>query len=174
MVITTILLALLSSPVAQAFQATPFLPKQGAAASSALYSTKTAQAAKILKVAGGVAGELGLPCEDECALVSYPKLPSSVHPGVLSGQAMMDLLNDARVKGTSRVRIFFFERVYISCAMDNLLLPTAIVFIAMPRMRLFLEITAGRRWCDNLHPHGRIFFRSVLCLLTEVKISFDI
>jgi len=50
---------------------------------------------------GGVADELGLPCEDECSLQSYPNLPDSVHPGVLSGQAMMDLLEDAKKKGTS-------------------------------------------------------------------------
>ena len=108
MIITTALLALFSSPAAvQAFQATPsFLAasaKSSSSSSFALYSTETAAeiaANKVLKGAGGVAGELGLPCEDECALVSYPKLPSSVHPGVLSGRALMDLLNDAREKGT--------------------------------------------------------------------------
>jgi hypothetical protein len=102
MIITTALLALFASPVAQAFQATPsFL--RSSSSSSALYSTETAAeiaANKALKGAGGVAGELGLPCEDECALVSYPKLPPSVHPGVVSGQALKDLLNDARERGT--------------------------------------------------------------------------
>jgi hypothetical protein len=114
MIITTALLALFSSPAAvQAFQATPsFLAasaKSSSSSSFALYSTETAAeiaANKVLKGAGGVAGELGLPCEDECALVSYPKLPSSVHPGVLSGRALMDLLNDAREKGTFRFFLF--------------------------------------------------------------------
>ena len=48
---------------------------------------------------GGMVGELGIPCEDECTLQSYPNLPESVHPGVLSGQAMVDLLQDAKKKG---------------------------------------------------------------------------
>lgn len=47
----------------------------------------------------GVAEELGLPCEDECAIGSYPNLPESVHPGVLSGQAQLDLLNHAKEHG---------------------------------------------------------------------------
>jgi hypothetical protein len=47
----------------------------------------------------GIAEELDLPCEDECALKSFPNLPESVHPGVLSGQAMQDLLNHAKENG---------------------------------------------------------------------------
>lgn len=43
--------------------------------------------------------DVGIPCEDECALESFPNLPESVHPGVLSGQAMMDLLNHAKENG---------------------------------------------------------------------------
>lgn len=58
-------------------------------------STETANTNK----AGGVAGELGNPCEDECAMTSYPNLPESVHPGVLSGQAMVDLLKHAKENG---------------------------------------------------------------------------
>jgi hypothetical protein len=46
-----------------------------------------------------MAEDIGIPCEDECGLESYPNMPESVHPGVLSGQAMMDLLNDAKEKG---------------------------------------------------------------------------
>ena len=46
-----------------------------------------------------MAEEVGIPCEDECGLDSYPNLPESVHPGVLSGDAMMDLLQDAKAKG---------------------------------------------------------------------------
>ena len=32
--------------------------------------------------------------------MSYPDLPKSVHPGVLSGQAMVDLLDHAKANGT--------------------------------------------------------------------------
>ena len=34
------------------------------------------------------ADDLGLPCVDECAVASYPNLPPSVHPGVVTGQAL--------------------------------------------------------------------------------------
>jgi len=47
----------------------------------------------------GTAKELGIPCEDECAIDQYPNLPPSVHPGVLSGQAQMDLLKHAKENG---------------------------------------------------------------------------
>ena len=30
---------------------------------------------------------------------AYPNLPASVHPGVLTGQSVMDLLNDAKMRG---------------------------------------------------------------------------
>ena len=46
-----------------------------------------------------IAEELGTPCEDECALKSYPNMPESVHPGVVTGQAMIDLLNHAKENG---------------------------------------------------------------------------
>ena len=59
--------------------------------------------------------ELDIPCDDDCAVESYPDLPESVHPGVLSGQAMVDLLDHAKANGTlflvlkcSLVRIAFF------------------------------------------------------------------
>jgi len=48
---------------------------------------------------GGVSEEFGIPCEDECAIDQYPNLPASVHPGVLSGQAMVDLLDHAKENG---------------------------------------------------------------------------
>jgi fructose-bisphosphate aldolase class II len=47
----------------------------------------------------GMAEDVGIPCEGECALESFPNLPASVHPGVLSGQAMMDLLDHAKKNG---------------------------------------------------------------------------
>jgi fructose-bisphosphate aldolase class II len=46
-----------------------------------------------------ISEELGTPCEDECALDSFPNLPPSVHPGVVSGQAMLDLLDHAKENG---------------------------------------------------------------------------
>jgi len=46
-----------------------------------------------------MAEELGTPCEDECAMDSYPNMPPSVHPGVVTGQAMVDLLNHAKENG---------------------------------------------------------------------------
>jgi hypothetical protein len=46
-----------------------------------------------------ISEELGLPCEDECAAGSFPNLPDSIHPGVLSGRAQMDLLNHAKANG---------------------------------------------------------------------------
>jgi len=48
---------------------------------------------------GSVTDELGIPCEDDCALERYPSLPESVHPGVLSGKAMVDLLEHAKENG---------------------------------------------------------------------------
>lgn len=50
--------------------------------------------------------ELGIPCEDECANPSYTDLPASVHPGVLSGQAMVDLLDHAKANGMCKILIF--------------------------------------------------------------------
>ena len=49
-----------------------------------------------------MAEELGTPCEDECAMDCYPNMPSSVHPGVNTGQAMIDLLNHAKENGKSK------------------------------------------------------------------------
>ena len=42
------------------------------------------------------ASELGIPCLGDCALGAYPKMPSSIHPGVLTGQAVKDLFDDAK------------------------------------------------------------------------------
>lgn len=47
--------------------------------------------------------ELGTPCEEECALDSFPNLPPSVHPGVVTGQAMIDLLDHAKTNGETMV-----------------------------------------------------------------------
>merc|ERR1719453_2175425 len=48
---------------------------------------------------GTASEEMGLPCVGECALNAYPKLPGSVHPGVVTGQALMDLLDTAQDQG---------------------------------------------------------------------------
>merc|ERR1719387_1475948 len=48
---------------------------------------------------GTTSDEMGLPCIGDCALNAYPKLPESVHPGVVTGDALLDLLNDAEEKG---------------------------------------------------------------------------
>lgn len=47
----------------------------------------------------GISDDLGLPCEEECALESYPNMPPSVHPGVVTGDALIDLLQDAKKRG---------------------------------------------------------------------------
>merc|ERR1719217_400619 len=46
-----------------------------------------------------VAEDLGLPCKGECDLPKYPKLPDSVKPGVVTGQALQDLLDYAKKEG---------------------------------------------------------------------------
>ena len=46
-----------------------------------------------------ISEELGTPCEDECAMDSFPNMPASVHPGVVTGQAMLDLLDHAKENG---------------------------------------------------------------------------
>lgn len=57
------------------------------------------QHSNALNVLKSMADELDIPCEDDCALESYPNLPASVHPGVNTGKAMLDLLNHAKENG---------------------------------------------------------------------------
>merc|ERR1719453_2789674 len=45
------------------------------------------------------AEDMGIPCIGDCDLPKYPNMPASVHPGVVTGQALMDLLADAKEKG---------------------------------------------------------------------------
>jgi fructose-bisphosphate aldolase class II len=59
-------------------------------------AVRTRQSAMPLK---NMAEDVGIPCEEECALDCFPNLPPSIHPGVLSGQAMMDLLDHAKANG---------------------------------------------------------------------------
>jgi fructose-bisphosphate aldolase, class II len=63
-------------------------------ATSPLHATSSTSLLK-----GQASTELGLPCEDDCAIAKYPNLPASVHPGVLSGQAQLDLLRHAKENG---------------------------------------------------------------------------
>lgn len=42
------------------------------------------------------ADEMGLPCVGECAIPSYPKMPALVHPGVVTGAALVALLEHAK------------------------------------------------------------------------------
>jgi fructose-bisphosphate aldolase class II len=59
---------------------------------------KSARVASV-SIKDKIAGELDLPCEDACALESFPNMPPSVHPGVVTGQALVDLLEDAKTRG---------------------------------------------------------------------------
>ena len=43
--------------------------------------------------------DLGTPCVEECAITSFPNMPESVHPGVVTGEALVDLLNHAKENG---------------------------------------------------------------------------
>ena len=43
------------------------------------------------------AEDLGIPCEGDCEAV-YSKLPASVKPGVVTGQALVDLLDYAKAR----------------------------------------------------------------------------
>mmetsp|Transcript_23948 Transcript_23948/g.50459 ORF Transcript_23948/g.50459 Transcript_23948/m.50459 type:complete len:439 (-) Transcript_23948:304-1620(-) len=65
------------------------------------FTASTSRTSRVSKVSLSekIADELSLPCEDECALKSFPNLPESVHPGVVTGQAMVDLLNHAKENG---------------------------------------------------------------------------
>jgi len=60
-------------------------------------SDVSVKAASALKMS--MSDELDIPCEDECAVGGYADLPASVKPGVLSGQAQVDLLEHAKANG---------------------------------------------------------------------------
>eukprot|EP00560_Eucampia_antarctica_P001870 CAMPEP_0197841644 /NCGR_PEP_ID=MMETSP1437-20131217/46295_1 /TAXON_ID=49252 ORGANISM="Eucampia antarctica, Strain CCMP1452" /NCGR_SAMPLE_ID=MMETSP1437 /ASSEMBLY_ACC=CAM_ASM_001096 /LENGTH=414 /DNA_ID=CAMNT_0043451435 /DNA_START=98 /DNA_END=1342 /DNA_ORIENTATION=+ len=63
------------------------------------FQSREATSPSCFGMSKGMADDLGTPCEDECAMDSYPNLPDSVHPGVVTGQAMVDLLNHAKENG---------------------------------------------------------------------------
>mmetsp|Transcript_32051 Transcript_32051/g.52957 ORF Transcript_32051/g.52957 Transcript_32051/m.52957 type:complete len:434 (-) Transcript_32051:138-1439(-) len=47
----------------------------------------------------GISEDLDLPCVEECGMDKYPNMPESVHAGVVTGQAMLDLLEHAKQNG---------------------------------------------------------------------------
>jgi len=60
-------------------------------------STKTTSHHGVaLRGSGRMSDDIGVPCEEECALDSFPNMPLSVNPGVVTGQALLDLLNHAK------------------------------------------------------------------------------
>jgi len=75
----------------------PSLAFQRATSSSS--STIIASTQNVNTQLKSMSDELDIPCEDDCAIESYPKLPASVHPGVNTGQAMIDLLQHAKENG---------------------------------------------------------------------------
>lgn len=79
-----------------AFTTTSSTSPSSAAVSGRAFAPRSS---KILSAAK-ISEELDLPCDDECALASYPNMPESVHPGVNTGQSMIDLLNHAKANGT--------------------------------------------------------------------------
>mmetsp|Transcript_14268 Transcript_14268/g.39807 ORF Transcript_14268/g.39807 Transcript_14268/m.39807 type:complete len:436 (-) Transcript_14268:2382-3689(-) len=72
-----------------------------ASAASSAYAFAPASVGRnsAVTVKGGMSDDIGIPCEDECAIEKYPNLPESIHPGVLSGKPMMDLLQHAKENG---------------------------------------------------------------------------
>lgn len=73
---------------------------QGAAASLVTSgSVRTPSRSGAVSVHMKVADDLGIPCEGECSLPSFPKMPASVHPGVVTGKALVDLLEHAKKNG---------------------------------------------------------------------------
>jgi len=69
------------------------------ASSAYAFSTQGAFGVRKSTSLNGVAEELDLPCDDECGMSSFPNMPESVHPGVLTGQAQLDLLDHAKRNG---------------------------------------------------------------------------
>ena len=55
------------------------------------HAVAAGQVCRVTVRMGTGSDEMGIPCVGECALGSYPKMPESVHPGVLTGDALMDL-----------------------------------------------------------------------------------
>lgn len=43
--------------------------------------------------------DIGIECGEECGMEKYPNMPESVHAGVVTGQALVDLLDHAKENG---------------------------------------------------------------------------
>lgn len=95
--------SIISAFVAGSITASAFAPHnvvlQAVSARSSDVPSSHAIRAATSSALNSMSDELDIPCEDECAMKSYPSLPDSVHPGVLSGQAMVDLFEHAKENG---------------------------------------------------------------------------
>mmetsp|Transcript_17188 Transcript_17188/g.25902 ORF Transcript_17188/g.25902 Transcript_17188/m.25902 type:complete len:455 (+) Transcript_17188:2104-3468(+) len=95
--------SIISAFVAGSITASAFAPHnvvlQAVSARSLDVPSSHAIRAAASSALNSMSDELDIPCEDECAMSSYPSLPESVHPGVLSGQAMVDLFEHAKENG---------------------------------------------------------------------------
>jgi len=74
-------------------------PPAAAFGPSAPRAAAVRAAAPSTSLGGTMAADYGIPCEDECAVDKYPRLPASVRPGVVTGQALLDLLGHAKDNG---------------------------------------------------------------------------
>ena len=95
----------------------PSLAFQRATTSSS--STTIASTQNVNTQLKSMSDELDIPCEDDCAIESYPKLPASVHPGVNTGQAMIDLLQHAKENGTLTFHVVDIINIFIFMRMSK-------------------------------------------------------
>lgn len=63
------------------------------------FTSSVSRSSRVAPLRETISSELGTPCEEECALDGFPNMPASVHPGVVTGQAMIDLLDHAKEQG---------------------------------------------------------------------------
>ena len=72
---------------------------------------RSSRVGRVSPLREGIAEELDLPCEGDCSLGSYPNMPDSVHPGVVTGQAMVDLLDHAKDNGELYKQVSLEEKL---------------------------------------------------------------
>eukprot|EP00965_Chrysotila_dentata_P185220 6114429-Pleurochrysis_carterae.AAC.3 len=60
----------------------------GAVTNMQMVRMATMPAPRAMTRLGLAAEDMGIPCEGECAIGEYPKMPASVHPGVVTGQVI--------------------------------------------------------------------------------------
>ena len=93
----------LLSAVVLMLSAVALISVQGYAPSASVVPAVSASrsAARFMRMSAPESGtfseDLGIPCEGDCEAV-YSKLPSSVKPGVVTGQALVDLLDYAKAR----------------------------------------------------------------------------